>query len=449
MGQLFSSSPRPTETSSVSPPLATKDSKILVVGGGGTMGSSTALHLARRGYTDIRIIDVYPIPSDNSAGNDLNKIAGADNIGTFGGASDLAWNAWTSDPLFIPHAHNVGKLDLTVDDARAKRLKVKYETLLATGRSDVKWLDNEDDIRAVAPHLNEADIQGWRGLYCASGGWVAARDALNAVGLELERLGVKTAFGPSGTFASLILSEDGKTCKGVQTVDGTEWEADLVVLATGAWSPVLVDLEGQCTSKCWVYAHIQLTPEEAEAMKGIPTVYNDKYGFFFEPRAESHLLKLCNEFPGYTNFTSCTPFGASQPKSISVPRSHAQHPTDTMPTESLDEIKRLVKKCLPHLEGRELINQSMCWCTDTDDAQWLLCQDPRWKGLVLATGDSGHTFKMLPIVGGEVADLIEGKLSEEKKNLWRWRPGAGDPKGTGRGGPSPKDLSELDGWKHD
>lgn len=37
------------------------------------MGSSTALHLARRGYKNIHILDVFPIPSDNSAGNDLNK----------------------------------------------------------------------------------------------------------------------------------------------------------------------------------------------------------------------------------------------------------------------------------------------------------------------------------------------------------------------------------------
>lgn len=80
-------------------------------------------------------------------------------------------------------------------------------------------------------------------------GWVAARDALNSVGLELRRLGVKTAFGTSGTFRSLLLSKEGKRCVGVRTVDGTEWEADLVVFAAGAWSPTLLDLEGQCVSK--------------------------------------------------------------------------------------------------------------------------------------------------------------------------------------------------------
>ncbi len=52
--------------------------RILIVGGGGTMGSSAALHLARRGYKDITILDVFPIPSYNSAGNDLNKVQAFD-----------------------------------------------------------------------------------------------------------------------------------------------------------------------------------------------------------------------------------------------------------------------------------------------------------------------------------------------------------------------------------
>lgn len=117
--------------------------------------------------------------------------------------------------------------------------------------------------------------QGWRGLYCSSGGWVAARDALASVARSLRSYGVKTAFGTSGTFSSLLLSPDG-SCAGVRCVDGTEWSADLVVFAAGAWSPGLIDLEGQCESKCWVYAHVQLSPDEAERMRAAPTVYNDK-----------------------------------------------------------------------------------------------------------------------------------------------------------------------------
>lgn len=48
-------------------------SAILIVGAG-TWGSSTALHLARRGYKKITVLDPYPVPSAISAGNDVNKI---------------------------------------------------------------------------------------------------------------------------------------------------------------------------------------------------------------------------------------------------------------------------------------------------------------------------------------------------------------------------------------
>ncbi|ORX35174.1 putative peroxisomal sarcosine oxidase [Kockovaella imperatae] len=429
------------------PLVSDKHARIIIIGGGGTMGSSTALHLARRGYTNIQVLDVWESPSNDSAGNDINKIAGADSIGLFGGVSDEAWEAWVTDPIFRPYAHNVGKLDLTVgSNDRAAHLNKKYEKLRGLGRTDVDWMDSADAIKRKAPHLEQADITGWQGLWCANGGWVAARQALSAVAVECRRLGVKCASGESGTFRTLVLDSSGR-CTGVEVADGTIWEGDLIVLAAGAWSPVLVDLEGQCESKAWIYAHIQLTPEESQAWKGIPTMYNDLYGFFMEPQPGTGLLKLCNEFPGYTHMALARPFPLQKDIRMSVPRSHTRHPTDTIPDESREDIKQLIDKCLPHLRGRPLINQGMCWCTDTEDANWLLCEHPKLPGLVLATGDSGHTFKMLPVVGSEVADLIEDKLSDTKRHLWRWRPGAGDPNGTGEGGPRPKDLSDVEGWR--
>jgi sarcosine oxidase/L-pipecolate oxidase len=50
-------------------------------------------------------------------------------------------------------------------------------------------------------------------------------------------------------FKQPILDADGTTCIGVETVDGSRYLADKVVLAAGAWSPTLVDLEDQCCSK--------------------------------------------------------------------------------------------------------------------------------------------------------------------------------------------------------
>jgi sarcosine oxidase/L-pipecolate oxidase len=67
--------------------------------------------------------------------------------------------------------------------------------------------------------------------------------------------------------------------------------------------------------QCWIIGHLQLTPEEATPLAGIPVVYHDELvrrgassavyrsrapqGFFFEPR-ENGVVKVCNEFAGYT-----------------------------------------------------------------------------------------------------------------------------------------------------
>jgi sarcosine oxidase / L-pipecolate oxidase len=87
-------------------------------------------------------------------------------------------------------------------------------------------------------------------------------------------------------------------------------------------------------------------------------------GFFFEPHRDTKIMKLCNEFPGYTRLTKVRPFGGDE-TTLSVPRSHAVHPTDTMPREGLEDIERLIATLLPDLVGRELINNKMCWCTGT------------------------------------------------------------------------------------
>ncbi|KAK7746710.1 hypothetical protein SLS53_001897 [Cytospora paraplurivora] len=197
----------------------------------------------------------------------------------------------------------------------------------------------------------------------------------------------------------------------------------------------------------WVYAHMQLTPEEVEEYKGVPVVYHGDFGFFFEPD-ENGVIKVCDEFPGFTRYKLHQPYGAEEPKQISVPRSHAKHPTDTYPDASEVTIRRAISTYFPRFEGKELFNKSLCWCTDTADSALLICEHPRWKNFILATGDSGHSFKLLPNIGKHVVELIEGELDPELAEAWKWRPGSGDARKSTRAARA-KDLSELPGWNHD
>lgn len=65
----------------------------------------------------------------------------------------------------------------------------------------------------------------------------------------------------------------------------------------------------------------------------------------------------------------------------------------------------------------------MCWCTDTHDRNWLLDVHPKHPRLLVATGDSGVAFKMLPVMGKYISDLVEGKsLDPMLKEAWKWRP---------------------------
>lgn len=90
---------------------------VIVVGGGGTIGSSTALHLVRSGYTPskITVLDTYPIPSNQSAGNDLNKIMSM----RLRNPEDLqlsleARRMWNEDELFKPFFHNTGRVSVVL-----------------------------------------------------------------------------------------------------------------------------------------------------------------------------------------------------------------------------------------------------------------------------------------------------------------------------------------------
>lgn len=58
-----------------------------------------------------------------------------------------------------------------------------------------------------------------------------------------------------------------------------------------------------------------------------------------------------------------------------------------------------------------------------------------------------HSFKLLPNIGKHVVELLEGILSQQLAEAWRWRPG-GDALKSRRAAPA-KDLADMPGWKHD
>ncbi|KAF4971010.1 hypothetical protein FSARC_2113 [Fusarium sarcochroum] len=400
-------------------PTLNKQSQILIVGGG-TWGCSTALHLVRRGYTNVTVLDVNHIPSPISAGHDVNKIAGRlTDPDSDGEDEDSIWQAlgyaaaqgWIHDPVFSPYCHNTGYV---LSGSTPESIKQVIEDEIGDKIHEYVPLNTAEEFRkTMPPGVLTGDFPGWKGFYKSEGaGWVHARKALTSAFEESERLGVKFITGsPEGQVESLLFEEG--DVRGAKTADGKEHRAGRTILSAGASAELFLDFENQIRPTAWTLGHIQMTPEEAKLYKNLPVLFNINKGFFMEPDEDLHQLKMCDEHPGYCNWV--TKPGSKMPTSIPF----AKH---QVPLESEHRMREFLRDIMPQLADRPLVHARVCWCADTQDRMFLITYHPRHPSLIVASGDCGTGYKHITSIGKFITDCMEGKLEERFAKFWRWRP---------------------------
>ncbi|KAJ0383701.1 hypothetical protein COL922a_009941 [Colletotrichum nupharicola] len=399
----------------------TKDSSIVIIGAG-TFGISTAYHLAKRGYTNVRCIDRHPVPSLDSAAYDLNKIIRTEyDEPLYTELALEALNAWRQ-PEWKGIFHETGRLITTTGDPQAeKHLKESYENLKRAAQSgSLEFVESKDQIIKLVPQLaNAHGIEGWKGLWNSQGGWAHSRKSLEKWGKEALDLGVKFVSGAEGTMTGLHLDGSGKL-DGIKVASGGIVRGDRYILCTGAASPeVLPELSQELWTKCWTLGHVELTEEEVSQWKGIPVVDNFELGFTFEPDPETRWMKICDNNPGYQYRLGTYTDPSGKVERYSIPRYASTHPEDGIPDEASEAINRFIDVVMPQFSGRPLLGARVCWCTDSPDAHWLIDNHPKYPSLLLGTGDSGHAFKMFPIIGDYIADALEGKPRGLRKE-WKY-----------------------------
>ncbi|KAF2121889.1 FAD dependent oxidoreductase [Lophiotrema nucula] len=396
-------------------------SPVLIVGAG-TWGCSIALHLARRGYTSITVLDSSPVPSPTSAGNDLNKIAeearepkdeDSDEDYFWNKTTQIAMKAWKEDPLFSPLYHPMGFIMAAVGDEA-------YEKCIAYAESEgilLTPLKSKEDFQTTMPKgVLTGDFPGWRGFWKKSGaGWVSASATLRAMHDEASNLGVQFITGSPVT--SLIYSSSRDSILGARTADDKDHLAGITILSAGAGSDALLDFKKQLRPTAWTLAHLPLTPSEAKLYLNLPVLYGVDRGFFIEPShspGSAHELKICDEHPGYIN-----PILSPSSGEVIGSRPFAK---EQVPLSSSSRIRSLLSETMPHLAGREFSFARICWDADTIDRTFLIDKHPELNGLVVVVGGSGNGFATAPAIGVVVADLIEDKLDSRLKKAMRWRP---------------------------
>lgn len=239
---------------------------------------------------------------------------------------------------------------------------------------------------------------------------------------KVEKLN-RVNFVESGV-KKVIIDHNTNVVSGVRLFDSSELKADLTILAAGAWTASLIDLRGICKATGQVICYMPISEAEEAALSKQPTILNLSHGLFMIPPAK-RLLKVARHGHGYINPTTIPHPESDDPDekiTVSLPWTQVDDPTQQVPIEGQRDCRAFLTAIHPSLAipSRPFTKSKICWYTDTRDGDFLISYHPKYKGLFVATGGSGHGFKFAPVIGDAILECLEGRTPEDFKGRWEW-----------------------------
>ncbi|KAM0255717.1 hypothetical protein ACHAQJ_005471 [Trichoderma viride] len=328
-------------------------------------------------------------------------------------------------PPFAPYYHQTGYILATSSHAPQKSIDSLAKSLAVVQghqafASEISSLTSPADFQRYAWQLS-GSMPGFKGYFNRIAGYAHSSNTIHSLFLLCKRKGIRFITGEQQGKAVELLYEHGqlprqtnedryKQCIGVKTADGENHYSHTTILALGALGALLIpELGAFATARSWSVAHVQLSSEEAETLRGIPVVNVRDLGFFFEPDPKTRLLKLCHLGAGFTNTNTA---------GVSLPPDNFE-PSDFIPSADEKKLRTLLRETLPELAGRPFVDKKLCWFSDTATSDFCIDFAPGSNSsLVVLSGDSGHGFKMVPIFGEWVVKLLQD--GEQKVKRWQW-----------------------------
>ena len=370
--------------------------RVLVVGGG-IFGVAAALELNRRSWS-VTVLDPGPLPHEGASSTDVSKVVRMD-YGSdlfYHELAELAlegWDRWNRD-WPVPLYHEDGFLILA--PASMASGGFEYESYQAL-RSRGYTLERVSG-QGASGRYPEWDLAGYPdGYFNRRAGWAESGCVVARLVALCQESGVGFL---SGSLRELMSS--GSVVRGVVTTDGDRIEADRVVVAAGAWIPALLPW---LSDVLWPTGHpvLHFLADDPASFRGdgFPPWAADisGSGWYGFPALPDGRVKVAHHGPG-----------------------HRIHPdargavTDDHEARARDFLRRSI----PALAEAPIVHRRVCMYCDSYDGDLLIAPDPTREGLVVATGGSGHAFKFAPVLGGIVADAVEGRDNRfDSRFAWR------------------------------
>ncbi|RJE21839.1 Fructosyl amino acid oxidase [Aspergillus sclerotialis] len=392
-------------------PTSPSHTRPILIIGAGVFGLSTALELSSRGYRDITVLDRYapPVPDGSKPNTQIQSI--------------LSWRRKherledTIQRLLSPHRlrHAIRNLS---HPYIAKALEINH----AQGKAFDEFADG-NGLKRLYPDLR-GNYGNLHAYHNTEGGWADAEGSIRYLSYQCTQAGVSFITEKRGTVLSL--RREGSQIVGVTVSNGEFIPASMVILCTGAWSNLLLDLSHAASASGQPIGFIQLTPDEARSIQRIPVMINLSSGIFvFPPHPGTNILKVARHSYGFA--TSMRRY--EDGKTVSSPKRDSNNADRSFLPEEADKgLRDGLQQLLPEFANHPWLNRRLCWYTDTPEGDFVIDYHPVLEGLFVATGGAGHAFKFLPILGRYVADRFEGRLSSEIKHKWRLRLPEGEGK---------------------
>jgi glycine/D-amino acid oxidase-like deaminating enzyme len=369
----------------------------VIVVGAGINGSAAALELRRRGY-NVALIDPGPLPHPLAASTDISKVVrmdyGADEdymaFAEQGREGWLRWNEEFETPLY----HEVGVLFICREPMQPGSFEYEsYHLLLKRGHQPERM--TSDEIAKRFPAWKAENYVD--GVFDREGGWAEAGRVVETLIRMGEREGVALLAGQNVT----EITQEGSRVTGVRTQSGETFSAGEVVVAAGAWTPVLVpELAPVMHAAGHPIFHIEVPNPPLFSPPLFPVFGADIsktgwYGFPYHPYAK--VLKVGNHGPGL--------------------RLHPVKDERVVTEADTRAFRAFLADTFPALANAKIVYTRRCLYCDTLDEHFWVDRSPDRQGLTVAAGDSGHGFKFAPLWGTWIADAMEGRPQPK----FRWR----------------------------
>src|SRR5947209_4234173 len=373
-----------------------KMQKTIVVGAG-INGIVAAIELRKRGH-EVALIDPGPLPHPLAASTDISKAVRA----AYGGDEDYTalaeqsreiWRQWNMK-FGVELYHEIGFLFMRQRPIQPGDFEYESLTLLEQRGHRVERMDSRE-LRERYPAWNaERYPDGFLDLeagYAESGRVVAALvQWAKSLGVELRE---------NAKFRDL--NEAGDRIKGIVLEDGEKIAAAAVVMAVGAWTPYALPFTRNfLRASGQPVFHLKPNQPELFTPERFPIFGADisTTGFYGFPLNRDGVVKIANHGLGRE-------MSPESPKRV-------------VTKEDENQMREFVADSFPSLADAPVVFSRVCFYCDTKDGDFWIAPDPDRQGLTIATGDCGHGFKFAPVLGGIIADAVEGKVNPK----FRWRP---------------------------